>query len=422
MEMSKIERNKYKALGHSLGLSAEFVAEWCNTFGKTTTDIAIALGDSRGDFESVAAAIIGAPFNRAAYDIFGIGAEFWEHSPTFAEFIAGDPLRYAGGDSTPLIARYKVQQGFVVGTVSIWRADGQPIVIQGRTYPAGYAWTHGETEARNFYMTAIKHVLPLSDELEATPTGEPTPAAPLSGELESDPLTDAAASKAWLKNALRNHFAPPQSATETQEADAPATSATPEPEIAPSGQKNGVADDISPAADVPDRELQDWQAFMAHRFDALERRLELVESVAPSGAMETDAPLPVQSKPKRTPAHVRAIMAYLAMRKQRDSYRHMAQGWRGKYDSTVDNATRFRRNWNEASKALEAEQESHAATQMALEKYQRRLEQERKLVADLREQPALQHMRRLTAMSHRQTSSLAMAVASLPTHAVGIAA
>jgi hypothetical protein len=34
-------------------------------------------------------------------------------------------------------------------------------------------------------------------------------------------------------------------------------------------------------------------------------------------AMETETPLSVQSKPKRSPAHVRAIMAYLAMRKER---------------------------------------------------------------------------------------------------------
>lgn len=166
MQMTKIERNKCKALSHSLGLSAQFIAEWCENYGKTTTDIAIALGDSRGDFESVAAAIVGDPFNRAAYDIFGIGAEFWENSPTFAAFIGGDPLHYAGSDGTAAIARYTVKQGCGIGALSIWRADGEPIIAAGRSYPAGYVCGHGETAARNFYLNVIEHALPLPDELK----------------------------------------------------------------------------------------------------------------------------------------------------------------------------------------------------------------------------------------------------------------
>ena len=98
--------------------------------------------------------------------------------------------------------------------------------------------------------------------------------------------------------------------------DAPATQAYPEPEIALYGQE------IQP--ETASEPVSDPIAEIMARLDALEAvitnatTIEAAKVIAtPSGAMETDVALPVQSKPKRTAAHVRAIMAYLAARKLR---------------------------------------------------------------------------------------------------------
>lgn len=151
----------------------------------------------------------------------------------------------------------------------------------------------------------------------APPIAEPAPVATVSGELDA-----------------------PESATETPQDGAPATTPAGMSEIAPQDEKNAVADDIEAQPDP-------IAALMA-RMDALESRLESIASVdfgqqgdgatkcekltymstsTPIAAIETDAPLSGELKPKRSPAHVRAIMAYLAMRKERNAERkHNAIG------------------------------------------------------------------------------------------------
>lgn len=121
----------------------------------------------------------------------------------------------------------------------------------------------------------------------ATPISEPATVAPVSAEYEA-----------------------PQSAPETQEADAPATLAAPEPAIA---LREAVAVPNDATETMPDH-IADVMA----RLERLERAIADRDApVAPSGAMETVAPLSVQSKPKRSPAHIRAIMAYVALRRER---------------------------------------------------------------------------------------------------------
>lgn len=151
----------------------------------------------------------------------------------------------------------------------------------------------------------------------APPIAEPAPVAPVSGELTA-----------------------PESATETPQDDAPATTLAGQSEIAPQDEKIGLPDDVEAQPDP-------IAALMA-RMDALESRLESLSSVdfgpqgesatkcekltymstsAPIAAIETDAPLSGELRAKRSPAHVRAIMAYLAMRKARNAERkHNAIG------------------------------------------------------------------------------------------------
>lgn len=104
---------------------------------------------------------------------------------------------------------------------------------------------------------------------------------------------------------------PPESATHAPQDDAQATHVANQPEIAPQDEKNSLADDIEAQPDAI--------AALVARIDALELAMlniaatnEGAEINNPSGAIETDAPLSEQ--PKRTAAHIRAIMAYLAMR------------------------------------------------------------------------------------------------------------
>lgn len=152
---------------------------------------------------------------------------------------------------------------------------------------------------------------------KTTPISEPAPAEPVSREYET-----------------------PQSAPETQEPDAPATLAAPEPEIALSEPEIQPETTIKPCADPI--------ADVLERLERLERALiinaptnEAVEiNMPPFVAMETDTPLSVQSKPKRSPAHIRAIMAYLRMRRERAKVAILEQ-------VTTDACNRAT-NWEEA--------------------------------------------------------------------------
>lgn len=190
----------------------------------------------------------------------------------------------------------------------------------------------------------------------AAPIAEPAPVATLSDELDV-----------------------PESATETPQDDAPATPLAGQSEIEPRDEKIGLPDDIEAQPDPI--------ALLMARMDALEAAMA---SPPPIAAIESDAPLSGELRAKRSPAHVRAIMAYLAMRKQRRIFRDAAQQFMDARDHIQN--------------ALNAECESHAATQMAMEKYQRRVEQERALVYDLRDKRRCAVMKALALRSNLRLS------------------
>lgn len=85
-----------------------------------------------------------------------------------------------------------------------------------------------------------------------------------------------------------------------------ATQAAPIAEIAPQDEKNALPDDDAGQGDAI--------AALVARLDALEQAVSALQS-PPSVEMPGNPP--ISEKPKRTAAHVRAIMAYLAMRKGR---------------------------------------------------------------------------------------------------------
>lgn len=112
--------------------------------------------------------------------------------------------------------------------------------------------------------------------------------------------------------------------------DETATHVADNPEIVPQDEKNAVDADIETQPDTV--------AALIARMDALERRLESVSSVdTPSVEITNVVPLPIDPRAlavararqeiaadtpiggkRRSPAHVRAIMAYLQSRQQRD--------------------------------------------------------------------------------------------------------
>jgi hypothetical protein len=129
------------------------------------------------------------------------------------------------------------------------------------------------------------------------------------------------------------HNPKPQDATETLQGET-ATQVADEPEIAPQDEKNGLADDIDAQPDPV--------AALIARMDALEAiildqvRPEVGQVDHPSVEITNVIPLPIDPRAlavvkarqeianntpiggkQRSPAHVRAIMAYLAMRKER---------------------------------------------------------------------------------------------------------
>lgn len=188
----------------------------------------------------------------------------------------------------------------------------------------------------------------------------------------------------------------PECATETPQDAPPATTLADDAEIAPQDEKNGLADDIEAQPDPV--------AALIARIEALEAAINGAKAGSatksekqtdlstgtPIVAIETETPLPVQSKAKRSPSHIRAIMAYLAMRKERRIFKDAAQQFMDARDHIQS--------------ALQAESESHAATHMAMEKYQRRVEQERALVHELRVKRRLAVMRALTLRSNLRLS------------------
>jgi hypothetical protein len=174
----------------------------------------------------------------------------------------------------------------------------------------------------------------------AAPIDEPAPVAALPDELDA-----------------------PECAPETPQDDAPATTLAETPEIAPQDEKNGVADDIEAQPDPI--------AALIARIEALEAAIngakagsatksenqDDLSTGTPSVGISEPAPLSGELKPKRSPAHIRAIIAYLAMRKERNSERkHNAIGmaqldemrkecgqWRGLAESSAAECLKLRK-------------------------------------------------------------------------------
>jgi hypothetical protein len=180
----------------------------------------------------------------------------------------------------------------------------------------------------------------------APPIDEPAPVALVSGELATWHCSKCGSNthnsvdspmpqncwKADCDGFLFYSKIAPEIATETPQDATPATTLAETPEIAPQDEKNGLADDVEAQPDPI--------AALIARMDQLESRLECLSSVelnpqnnsprginAPSVGISEPAPLSGELKPKRSPAHIRAIMAYLAMRKERNAERkHNAIG------------------------------------------------------------------------------------------------
>ncbi|MCO4093054.1 MAG: hypothetical protein HEQ34_14070, partial [Sphingorhabdus sp.] len=208
------------------------------------------------------------------------------------------------------------------------------------------------------YDAAINAPTPVDADVD-TPIAEPETVAALSDELADyeagrtaksnglpcelpqsivDP--DSTGASDWIKGWRDASFGENQ-ATETPQ-DETATQVADEPKIAPQDEKNGPADEIEAQPDPV--------AALIARMDALEAiildqvRPEVGQVDHPSVEITNVVPLPidpralavvkarqeialsVQSKPKRTPAHLRAIMAYLQLRSARKlglSQRHI---------------------------------------------------------------------------------------------------
>jgi hypothetical protein len=157
-----------------------------------------------------------------------------------------------------------------------------------------------------------------SQELVHDETGDAMAKAVAHGQM----MRDAA-------DAFAAEYLTPHTPTETPIDPAPATQLPPEPEIVSSGQE------IAPIADdIPlDREQEDWKAYMLARFGELEAKVAELQRATPISEIQDSPPLSVQSKQKRTAAHVRAIMAYLARRRklalarmQRDYFEGLVDG------------------------------------------------------------------------------------------------
>lgn len=246
-----------------------------------------------------------------------------------------------GQDCAPVTVQYQDDAGDYSAPMACTNAKGQIALPDAPKVRKAKAAKPRLTK-REKLMVHLGEVLAQrrAAEIESTPISEAATVAPVSAELDSDGLPDAETCKAMLNSALADHFKAPQSAPEMQEPDAPATLAAPEPEIALSEPEIQPETTIKPCADPI--------ADVLERLERLERALiinaptnEAVEiNMPPFVAMETDTPLSVQSKPKRSPAHIRAIMAYLRMRRERAKVAILEQ-------VTTDACNRAT-NWEEA--------------------------------------------------------------------------
>ncbi len=220
-----------------------------------------------------------------------------------------------GQDSAPVTVQYQDDAGDYSAPMACTNAKGQialPDAPKVRKAAKPRASTRRVFDGKGIDPAYIAAPV-------ATPISEPATVDPVSAELADEDKSIMELMRE-AKQRRERELEAPQSAPETQEPDAPATLAAPKPEIA-----------LCEAVAVPNDAIEtmpDPIADVMARLERLERALiinaptnEATEiSTPPSGAMETVTPLSVQSKPKRSPAHIRAIMGYLATRKRRNHY------------------------------------------------------------------------------------------------------
>lgn len=191
-------------------------------------------------------------------------------------------------------------------------------------------------------------------------------AKPIQGEPEASPLDDAAASKAWLQNALKDHFS-------QAEAETPEAMAAEQPEICPEmaqesesgpvagdGQGEALADapegpEIAPEAisdisgNIP---APDPMAELAARVAALEAM-----AATPLPAVSTEPPSGEAVRAKRTPAHERAVRRAWAERAQSRGHRSLWHRHREARNAADDGNAELAR---EASRARLARENTEA--------------------------------------------------------------
>lgn len=197
-----------------------------------------------------------------------------------------------------------------IPTHTYWR--GKCVAIDGvptADMPAGYKVNPIAPKGKQRYDVLVKML-----------DGETAPIdAPISGPETVDPIddegdgqdresyTDDQDRDGYTNDDCNDCFTP----SETPQDIMPATTLAGTSEIAPHDAEIALADNIEAQPDHVSELLA--------RMDALESRLESVASAPephPFVGIMTDTP--ISGKPKRTAAHIRAIMAYLAMRRVRD--------------------------------------------------------------------------------------------------------
>lgn len=245
-------------------------------------------------------------------------------------------------------------------------------------------------------IAELETVATLSDEWADYEAGRAAKSDGLPCELPksiADPDSVAASDwiKGWRDESIGGNQAPetPQDETATQVAD--------DPEIAPQDEKNGLGDDIDAQADPVAALIARMDALEAMLLDQVRPEVDQVDT--PSVEITNVVPLPIDPRAlavakarqeiaadtpiggkQRSPAHVRAIMAYLAMRQGRNGARHMLR----LRSDTLANANRSIQYWrdlndSESQRANEATRKRRRAVLKARD-LQKRLHAEYKVV------------------------------------------
>lgn len=70
--------------------------------------------------------------------------------------MTGYPVEYAGFDGVRYRASYRPGGELRVSVVTVERIDGEPVIVSGRTYPAGYVAGWGDLFAEVFLRKISK--------------------------------------------------------------------------------------------------------------------------------------------------------------------------------------------------------------------------------------------------------------------------